>query len=101
MNAPAPTAIQFELRCYWWWQPLFYVCKPIVQLDGSETELTWGTHRLPASIGSHEVAIYFPYMGRSECGLAKITVDVGPGQTRVVSYSPPFTIFQPGKIQVA
>lgn len=99
--APPPAAgVRFALNCLWWWQPLFYFCTPVIEIDGQPRSARWGKQDVGLQPGTHHVRIYFPYLGKKETGLAATDVAVADGQWVNIAYGPPFSILQPGKIRV-
>ncbi|MFD9124423.1 hypothetical protein [Kitasatospora sp. NPDC059571] len=44
--------------------------RPVVELDGAETETAWGTTELPVGSGPHTIAVAFRYRGQRTAVLA-------------------------------
>lgn len=91
--------IVVSLKCYWFWQTLFWICNPVVEIDGQQHSLRWKKYPFALASGYHHIRIFFPYFLNKQCGMAEIAVDLKPGQTVEIDYSPPFTIFQPGNLK--
>ncbi|MGW1073241.1 hypothetical protein [Streptomyces sp. NPDC002537] len=47
--------------------------RPLVEIDGVESEARWGTTEIPVGTGPHEMAVYFRYRGqrRARLGLGR------------------------------
>jgi hypothetical protein len=92
--------LSITLRCLWWWQPLFYVCKPVVEIDGQAYIGKWGMRFFALSPGHHQIRVFFAYLAQKECGLATTDIEVLPGRQVQLLYKPPFTVLQAGKLKI-
>lgn len=79
---------------------LFFVT-PVIEINGKKNKNGWGTQFFNLSPGEYKVKIYFPYMGKSECGANQISVKVAAGQIKKVSYYMPPWMFAKGTIKIA
>jgi hypothetical protein len=74
------------------------------QVDGGEAiKVGWGTQEVPVPAGTHQVAVYIPYMFglMPRMGENQIQVTVAEGETVAVKFRAPFLVFQKGKLQLA
>ena len=92
--------LSLDLKCLWWWQPLFYVCTPIVEINGQAQKAKWGENFFPLPPGTYFVRIFFAYLVQKECGLAITEETVLSGQQTRLIYKPPFSVLQQGNIEV-
>lgn len=92
--------LSVTLWCLWWWQPLFYLCKPVVEIDGVAHPCKWGTHFFALPPGWHRIRIFSPYLMQKECGLALTDIEVQPNHTVSLSYYSPFTILNAGRLKM-
>jgi hypothetical protein len=97
---PVTTGLSISLNVLWWWQPLYYFSKPLIEINGMPQPARWGRQDISLPPGSYQVRIFFPYMGMKQCGLAELAITLPDGQWVSVAYTPPFTIFQPGKLRI-
>ena|SRR2546429_5171184 len=92
--------ISINLRCIWWWQPLFLMSNPVVELDGLPFPGKWGKRIIPYPPGRHHIRVFFAYLGQKECGRAEMDIEIPAGGQVKLMYSPPFTIMQAGKLRI-
>lgn len=63
--------------------------KPVVELDGVETETVWGTTQWQVESGSHQIGVAFRYRGqrnaRLALGRAEFTVDDQTAEVRLTA----------------
>lgn len=69
---------------------------PVVFIDGLPAAAAWGTNTYPAPPGRRHVQVRARYL--FEYGQAAADVDVVPGRTSVLHYSPPYLTFLRGRI---
>ncbi|WP_375424521.1 hypothetical protein [uncultured Friedmanniella sp.] len=69
---------------------------PVVAIDGYPAQAVWGPNFYPAPVGRRHVRVSTRYLW--EYGAAETDVDVYPGQTAVVHYTPPWLTFVSGRI---
>ena len=63
-----------------------FACTPVIEINGEKNQRSWGSHIFEVNSGQHNIKIYFPYLGMSECGANEVTIDVHDGVKRKVSY---------------
>jgi hypothetical protein len=81
----------------------FLIRKPAeVQIDGAAAgEARWSQPTLfPTTVGTHEIAVGFPYMGKKIIGVCTAQVDVAADQTVDVMYRTPWIVTMKGSIKV-
>jgi hypothetical protein len=72
---------------------------PVVTIDGYPAPARWGPNPFPTTPGRHQVRVSNRYL--YEYGAAEQVVDVAPGQSLEVHYSPPLVTFVRGRIGFA
>jgi len=97
---PGDSGIRINLKVIWWWQPLYLMCKPVIEVGGVPAAARWGVQDVSLHSGTHNIRVYFPYLAVKECGSISASVVVRDGRWTEVTYTPPFTIFQPGKLRI-
>jgi len=93
------TGIRVHLKFF----PLAFVLNaitPIVEIDGVKQQKKWGKHFIQTSPGRHFVRIYFPYMGKKECGANHIQLSINNNETKSLSFYMPPWMFVKGKIKL-
>ncbi len=93
--------LSITLKCSWFWQSLFYVRKPIVEIDGTAYPTAWGHFEVPLEAGQYKLRVYFPYIAKPECGVATADIVVDTDKVLHGTYSPPHTVFQAGKLVIS
>ena len=79
----------------------FYkVVKPTTDIDGTQYSTDWGEHRYTLPVGTHTVAISYPWLFMRYCGKASVSIPVRPGETVNVRYRARFVRYLPGKISI-
>ncbi len=74
--------------------------RPEVSIDGQTTQLRWKSDTaIEVSPGTHEVEVYFPYLGRKS-GPAQTGVTVQDGETVRLAYRAPMVVTSNGKLSV-
>lgn len=72
--------------------------KPEVSINGRTTQLGWKSKTsIDVEPGSHDVEVYFPYMGRKS-GAAQTNVTVKEGETVTLEYRAPMVVTSSGKL---
>jgi len=69
---------------------------PLVTIDGYPAPARWGRNAFPTTPGRHSVRVWARYL--FEYGAAEQVVDLAPGQSVEVHYSPPMITFVRGRI---
>jgi hypothetical protein len=69
---------------------------PLVSIDGYPAPARWGPNAYPITPGQHRVRVWARYL--FEYGGAEQVVDIAPGQSLEVHYSPPMITFVRGRI---
>ncbi|MEV4614321.1 hypothetical protein AB0K43_17235 [Kitasatospora sp. NPDC049258] len=63
--------------------------RPVVEIDGTETETTWGTTEFTLGTGHHEIAVAFRYRGTHKAKLARarheLTTAEGGAEVRLTA----------------
>ena len=77
-----------------------FACTPVIEIDGEKNQRSWGSHYFEVTPGQHNIKIYFPYIGMSECGANEVTIDVQEGAKRKVSYYMWPWMFAKGSISI-
>ncbi len=78
---------------------LFFVT-PTIEINGEKHKKKWGTTSFDLSPGEYKVKIYFPYIGRAECGANNISVSLSEGDQKRISYYMPPWMFSKGSIKL-
>jgi hypothetical protein len=82
----------------------FLIMKPAaVQIDGASVgEARWNQPTFfSTAVGTHEVAVGFPYLGKRIVGIGGAQVDVAVDQVVEVTYRTPWIVTMKGSIKVA
>jgi hypothetical protein len=69
---------------------------PLIKIDGYPAPARWELNTFPVTAGRHLVRISSSYLW--EYGGAEQLVDIAPGQSVTVHYSPPLVTFLAGRI---
>jgi hypothetical protein len=81
----------------------FLIWKPAaVQIDGASVgEARWRQPVFfPTAVGTHEVAVGFPYLGKKIVGIGSAQVDVAADQVVEITYRTPWIVTMKGSIRV-
>jgi len=97
---PGASGIRINLNVTMYWQPLYYACKPVMEIDGAPVPARWGIQDISLHAGTHSVHVYFPYLGIKQCGRATMQIVVSDGSWTEVTYKAPIFVFQPGKLKI-
>jgi hypothetical protein len=76
----------------------FRTCTPIVEIDGEEFRSSWGNHSFDVPAGRRKVRVWFPYIGKPQCGLAELVFEADAGDTVRLEYSMPPFMFASGTL---
>jgi hypothetical protein len=71
--------------------------KPKVVINGETSTGSWGEQSFDVAEGSHEVEVYFPYLGRKS-GHSKTAIKVTAGSVTKLKYDAPFVVTMAGKL---
>ncbi len=77
-----------------------YFVTPVIEINGKKHKMKWGTHSFDLPVGDYVVKIYFPYMGKSECGANEVKIKLAEHQKTKITYNMPPWMFAKGKIKV-
>ena len=69
---------------------------PLLTIDGYPAPARWGPNAYPTTPGQHQVRVWARYL--FEYGAAEQVVDIAPGQSLEVHYSPPLITFIRGRM---
>lgn len=72
---------------------------PAVTINGYSAPAQWGPNPYPITPGQHQVRVWAKYL--FDYGAAEQVVDIAPGQSVEVHYSPPMLTFLRGRIGFA
>ncbi len=102
MAAPPPSsAIEITAR----FMPLAFLLllfPPTFVVDGQPLRGKWRQPTtIPVSPGSHQVRVFFRYLGIMDAGPAEAQVDVPDGVVRRVGYKAPWLVVLRGRLTVA
>jgi len=73
--------------------------KPVVEINGEKNTQKWGKSFFELRPGDYIIKVYFPYMGKAECGANQIMVRVIEGQTKKVHYKMPPWMLAKGSLK--
>jgi hypothetical protein len=77
----------------------FVLWTPRVVVDGVEHRARWqATTSLPATVGEHEVVVYYRLYWLLPAGRASTTVRVAEGETVRLRYRPSLFVLGPGRL---
>jgi hypothetical protein len=68
-----------------------------VVINGETSTGSWGEQSFDVAEGSHEVEVYFPYLGRKS-GHSKTAVEVKAGSATKLKYDAPFIVTMSGRL---
>jgi hypothetical protein len=81
---------------------LLYFFPPTFVVDGQTMKGAWNTPTtVPVGAGSHNVKVFFRYLGIMDAGAGEMQVDVPAGGTARVKYRAPWLVFLSGKMSTA
>ena len=73
---------------------------PTIRIDEERYRRSWGTHSFDVAPGTHTVSVSYPWIFSPECGKATADVEVGPGETKTVTYRAGLIRHLPGRMTV-
>lgn len=68
---PSPVAAWFH----------HFLTYPVVELDGREYVMKWGTGKIPVAAGQHRISVFFRYRGQKSTHLAEASREFTVGGT--------------------
>ena len=73
-----------------------------VQIDGAAAgEARWSQPTFfPTTVGTHEIAVGFPYLGKKTTGVCTAQVDVAADETVDVMYLTPWIVTMKGSMKI-
>ena len=77
---------------------ILFFTKLTIEIDGVPHVGPWRPHFVPATPGSHEITVFFKYIGQPRCGEATMSVTVPDGTTVGIQYRAPKLMTSPGKL---
>jgi len=77
---------------------ILFFTKLTVEIDGVPHVGPWRPHFIPATAGTHRVAVFFKYIGQPRCGEAEMSVTVPEGGIAGIQYRAPQLMTGPGKL---
>jgi hypothetical protein len=73
-------------------------CCPRVEIGDDTYQKPWGTHFIPLSAGTHDIKVFFKYMGNPRCGENKIQVEIPEGEIKKLKFFMPPLMTASGKL---
>jgi hypothetical protein len=79
---------------------IYRLFKPTIEIDGRKERRSWGRHRFQISPGRYVVSVSYPWLFSPECGKNSVECELGPGETRRITYRAGLIRYLPGRISV-